>query len=106
MNEEQEFIHEASDEVEQPKKPPTLLEMLQYELRQHMEIALKYKKKIEEAKTQYKKDYYNKKLQKNNIQATKVLTAIERYTLQKAIVYENPKEEKENESTESTEVSK
>jgi hypothetical protein len=43
-----------------------------------METALDYKKKIEEAKTDYKKNYYNKKLKKNNADAVKILTAIER----------------------------
>lgn len=96
MSEEQEFIHEVTNEegTESPK-PPTLIEMLQYELREHMSIALDYKTKIEAAKTQPKKEYYNKKLKKNNMQALKVMTAIERVTQQKATVYENEPEKKE-----------
>ena len=96
--EEQEFIHEASDEVKVPQKPPTLLEMLQYELREHMKVSLDYKKKIEEAKTDPKKDYFKKKLKKNNLYALKILTAIEQHKQQKSVVYENKPEEK-NEPT-------
>lgn len=92
MNEtkEQEFIDKAA---KKPKRTlPSVLEMLQFELREHMKIALEYKKKIDEAKTNTKKQYYHKKLKKNNIQAMKVLTAIENMTQQKAAVYESPKQ--------------
>lgn len=80
MNEEkQEFIHEADDVVEPIQTNPiSVMDMLQIELRRYMEIALELKKKIDTAKTDYKKIYYNKKLKKNNKEALKVLTAIER----------------------------
>ena len=77
MDNEQQFIDEPQ-ETKNDAKPLTVLDVLQHELRQHMTIALEYKKKIDEAKTKPKKDYYTKKLKKNNVQATKVLTAIER----------------------------
>lgn len=79
MSEEQEFIHEVEETA--PSNEPeeiSIMDILQMELRRHMEIALDYKKKIESAKTDYKKNYYNKKLKKNNTEALKVLTAIER----------------------------
>ena len=108
MNEEekQEFIHEASDEVQEsqePPKMPTILEMLQYELREHMKVSLDYKKKIDEAKTDPKKEYYKKKLKKNNVQALQILTAIERYTQQKSVVHENKQEEKDEPTDEVSE---
>jgi hypothetical protein len=84
--EAQEFIHKA-DKVTEPKEETheiSLMDLLQVELRRHMEIALDYKKKIESAKTEYKKNYYNKKLKKNNMEALKVLTAIERVKKSKA----------------------
>ncbi len=79
--EKQEFIHEASDivePIEEQTKPINVIDMLQVELRRLMENALKIKKKIDTAKTDYKKNYYGKKLKKNNMEALKVLTAIER----------------------------
>jgi hypothetical protein len=79
--EKQEFIHEAENVVE-PKEEQTqelnIMDILQMELRRHMEVALEYKKKIDSAQTEYKKKYYTKKLKKNNTEALKVLTAIER----------------------------
>lgn len=81
MTEEaQEFIHEADAKEPKEEQPQeiNIMDILQLELRRHMEVALDYKKKIEGAKTQYKKSYYGKKLKKNNTEALKVLTAIER----------------------------
>lgn len=76
---EQEFIHEAEDVVESDEPVElNIMDILQMELRRHMETALDYKKKINSAKTSYKKSYYQKKLKKNNTEALKVLTAIER----------------------------
>lgn len=102
--EKQEFIHKASDEVQPQKpKPPTVLEMLQYELREHMKVSLQHKKKIDEAKTNPKKQYFKKKLEKNNVQALKLLTIIERYTQQQSNVFENKKEEKDEPTNEVSE---
>jgi hypothetical protein len=75
MSEEQEFIHTAN---KKEKGAVSVLDILRQELHKYMETALDYKKKIEEAKTDYKKNYYNKKLKKNNADAVKILTAIER----------------------------
>lgn len=79
--EKQEFIHEADDVVEpieEQTKPINVMDMLQIELRRLMENALEMKKKVDTAKTDYKKSYFSKKLKKNNMEALKVLTAIER----------------------------
>ena len=79
--EKQEFIHEAKDivePIEEQTKPINVMDMLQVELRRLMENALNIKKKIDTAKTDYKKNYYGKKLKKNNMEALQVLTAIER----------------------------
>ena len=79
--EKQEFIHEAKDivePIEEQTKPISVMNMLHVELRRLMENALTIKKKIDTAKTDYKKSYYSKKLKKNNMEALKVLTAIER----------------------------
>lgn len=95
--EKQEFIHEAEDVVEpieEQTKPISVMDMLQIELRRCMESALELKKKIDSAKTDYKKTYYSKKLKKNNTEALQVLTAIEKYKQQKSTVYENKPEEK------------
>ena len=81
MNEEkQEFIHEAEETKSKTQQPQeiSIMDILQMELRRHMEVALEYKKNIEGAKTESKKKYYAKKLKKNNTEALKVLTAIER----------------------------
>lgn len=79
MKHKQEFIDEEPTEEPKPKvKKIGIVEMLQHELRTHMETALEYKNKINEAKTSYKKKYFGKKLKKNNLQAMKILTAIER----------------------------
>ncbi len=102
MSDEQEFIHKASDEPKKELRQPTVLEMLQYELRERMKVSLDYKKKIDEAKTKPKKDYYKKKIKKNNVQALKILTAIERFTQQQSVVYEN-KEEKDESTDEVSE---
>lgn len=84
------FIDEATEMPEgSEEKPITLLDMLQYELQECMKIALGYKKNIDEAKTQIKKDYFKKKLKKNNTHAVKILTAIENVTVEKAQVFEN-----------------
>ena len=78
MTDEQEFIDEAPATEEESQRPPTVVQMLQYELRERMKTALDYKTKIETAKTEHKKKYYGKKLKKNNVEAMKILTAIER----------------------------
>ena len=85
-----EFIDEAMEMPEgSDGKPITLLDMLQYELQECANTSLKYKKNIDEAKTQLKKDYFKKKLKKNNTYAVKILTAIENVTVEKAQVFEN-----------------
>lgn len=97
MSEDQEFIHETEESEEQ--KPITLNDMLQGELHRHMQVALEYKKKIAEAKTDHKKKYYQKKLVKNNKEALQVLTAIER--VRKGIdLRENEKVERDTHETE------
>lgn len=94
MNDEKtEYIDETP--VKGKKKPITLLDMLQYELRERMTIALDYKEKSDSAKTDTKKKYFRKKLLKNNLEAAKILTAIENITLQKAQVVENEHAPKE-----------
>ena len=85
-----EYIDETP--VEEEKKPVTLLDMLQYELKERMTIALDYTTKINSAKTEYKKKYFHTKLKKNNLEAAKILTAIQNVTVEKAQVYENPEE--------------
>ena len=82
MSEEQEFIDETPVPNEEGQKPVTLLDMLQYELRERMTTALDFKNKIEGAKTSVKKQYFQKKLKKNNVEAAKILTAIERVAIQ------------------------
>lgn len=94
MNDEKtEYIDETP--VKGKKKPVTLLDMLQVELRERMTIALDYKEKSDSAKTDTKKKYFRKKLLKNNLEAAKILTAIENITLQKAQVVENEHAPKE-----------
>lgn len=92
MTEEVEYIDETEVPVEKEQKKITLMDMLQYELRSRMTTALEFKTKIDTAKTSYKKKYYQKKLQKNNTEAAKILTAIENMNIEKAQVYENPPE--------------
>lgn len=92
-DEKTEYIDETP--VEGKKKPVTLLDMLQHELRSRMTIALDYKGKTDNAKTDTKKKYFRKKLLKNNLEAAKILTAIENITLQKAQVFENEPAPKE-----------
>ena len=94
MNDEKtEYIDETP--VEGKKKPVTLLDMLQYELRERMTIALDYKEKADTAKTDIKRKYFRKKLLKNNIEAAKILTAIENTTQKKSQVFENEHAPKE-----------
>ena len=76
MSEDQEFIDVAKPE--QPSKQIGIMDMLQMELHRYMKQALEFKRKIETAKSAYKKKYYEKKLKKNNMEALKVLTAIQR----------------------------
>lgn len=59
------------------EKKLTAQEFLGLELKEHAAIALEYKEKIENAKTQVKKEYYKKKLVKNNQAAFQVLLALE-----------------------------
>lgn len=80
-----EYIDETPVPQEEEKKPTTLLDMLQFELRDRMTTALDIKNKIDTAKTSAKKKYFQKKLKKNNIEAAKVLTAIERIAQQEKI---------------------
>lgn len=81
-----EYIDETPVPQEKEKqKPTTLLDMLQYELRDRMTVALDIKNKIDNAKTVTKKQYFRKKLKKNNIEAAKILTAIERIAQQEKI---------------------
>lgn len=80
-----EYIDETPVKDEEESKPVTLLDMLQYELRERMTVALEYKNKIDGAKTSSKKQYFQKKLKKNNVEAAKILTAIERVALQQKI---------------------
>ena len=97
MSEKTEYIDETPIKEKGKISNMTLLDMLQYELRDRMTVALNYKEKIEAAKTDVKKKYFKKKLLKNNIDAAKILTAIENITQQKAQVFENehaPKEKK------------
>ena len=94
MNDEKtEYIDETP--VKGKNKPITLLDMLQVELRERMTVALDYKEKIDTAKTDIKKKYFRKKLLKNNLEAAKILTAIENITQQKAQVHENEHAPKE-----------
>jgi len=81
--------------LKEKKKPITLLDMLQFELKERMTVALDHKEKINVAKTDTKKKYFRKKLLKNNLEAAKILTAIENITLQKARVFENEHAPKE-----------
>ena len=80
MSEEQEFIDEVETTETDPEKEQTisLLDLLQLELQEYMRNALNLKERIDGAKTDYKKKYYNKKLKKNNMEALKILTAIQR----------------------------
>lgn len=94
MNDEKtEYIDETP--VKEKGKPITLLDMLQYELKERMTVALDHKEKIDVAKTDTKKKYFKKKLLKNNLEAAKILTAIENITQQKAQVFENEHAPKE-----------
>ncbi|KKM48144.1 hypothetical protein LCGC14_1557950 [marine sediment metagenome] len=92
-DEKAEYIDETP--VKGKGKPSTLLDMLQVELRSRMTIALDFKEKIDTAKTDVKKKYFRKKLLKNNLDAAKILTAIENITQQKAQVFENEHAPKE-----------
>lgn len=108
----QEFIHEAEEAPKEETNEISILDLLQMELRRHMEVALDYKKKIDSAKTQYKKSYYTKKLKKNNTEALKVLTAIERVkkdrsklpTKMEAEVFDLQYPENENDKTDDKDI--
>ncbi len=96
MSEEKvEYIDETPVKGKKKISNMTLLDMLQYELRDRMTIALGYKEKIDTAKTDVKKKYFRKKLLKNNLDAAKILTAIENITQEKAQVFENEHAPKE-----------
>lgn len=60
-----------------PSTNPTYEQQLGIELHEHAKIALEYKKKIEEAKTDPKRKYYKKKLAKNNMKALQILLTLE-----------------------------
>lgn len=78
MTEKQEFIDEVKEVDPKKEQPISLLDLLQLELQEYLRTTLKFKKLISEAKTDYKKKYYNKKIKKNNMEALKILTAIQR----------------------------
>jgi len=67
----------STNEAEEKKELSTTEIVLAEELRQHAEVARDYKAKIDDAKTDYKKQYYRKKLAKNNTQAFQILLALE-----------------------------
>lgn len=48
------------------------------ELQEHLRLAKQYQEMIETAKTEFKKKFYRKKLQKNNAKAFQMLVALER----------------------------
>lgn len=100
MTEKQEFIDEVEEVETDPKKEHTisLLDLLQLELQEYMRNALKLKKIMGEAKTDYKKKYYGKKLKKNNMEALKILTAIQRVRNNNHIQEEARVEEIQNET--------
>ena len=72
----------------------SVTEMLQYELAQHARIALEYKNLIKTAKTEPKKNYYKKKLTKNNENALKILVALDRITTSRARKNVKPEQSK------------
>lgn len=93
--EEQEFIDEVEAKPEKKEHTISLLDVLHMELQEHMKTALSLKKKVEDAKTDYKKKYYSKKLKKNNIAALKIITAIERVKKNQKQRAEQPKLERD-----------
>ncbi len=69
---------ESTTSPSEKTSQPTVTEMLQSMLRECAANALEYKRKIASAKTDYKKKYYKKKLDKNNDEAMRVLASLEK----------------------------
>jgi len=58
-------------------------ETLKEELQKRLVLSTKYKSELENAKTPYKREYYTKKLHKNNQVIYSLLEAFERVTNKK-----------------------
>ncbi|MDE1830560.1 MAG: hypothetical protein KGI25_09575 [Thaumarchaeota archaeon] len=55
------------------------------EIRKHIKNAVDFKQKIDNAKTEAKKNVYKKKLKKNNIEAADLFTALDKLLVKEAI---------------------
>jgi hypothetical protein len=55
------------------------------EIRKHMEAAIEFKKKVDGAKTETKRNVYKKKLKKNNIEAADLFTALDKLLVKEAL---------------------
>lgn len=54
------------------------------EIRKHMECAIDFKSKVDNAKTEAKRNVYKKKLKKNNLQAADLFHALDRLLIEEA----------------------
>lgn len=57
------------------QETPSLKDIVSAELAEVAKISLEYKQKMEEAKTQIKRDYYRRKMTKNNKEIMRLLVA-------------------------------
>ena len=57
---------------------PSLVDIVRAEITELRDTSLKYRKLIDTAKTKYKKQYYTKKLAKNNKKLMEMLVALDR----------------------------
>lgn len=55
------------------------------EIRKHMANAIEFKKKVDGAKTETKRNVYKKKLKKNNIEAADLFTALDKLLVKEAL---------------------
>ncbi len=55
------------------------------EIRQHIAKAIDFKKKVDTAKTEAKRNVYMKKLKKNNIEAADLFTALDKLLVKEAL---------------------
>ena len=65
-------------------KQPRLIDYARAEFMHLLEQAKEYKEKINTAKTGTKRNYYKKKLKKNNVEAMQMLVAIEKLEAREA----------------------
>lgn len=71
-------VDEALEGLEEVKKQKLVKQAIIEEIRERAQLALQYKRDRDEAKTKHKRDFYDRKLKKNNEDVPELIEALQR----------------------------